>query len=301
MKLTILGCYSATPRHDTNPTAQVLEVKGHIFLIDCGEGTQIELRRKSIRFSRIKHIFISHLHGDHYYGLIGLIGTFQLLGREAPLHIYSPKGIKEIILLQLKLAHSRTLFPLHFTELEDRKPMLLFEDDKVTVETIPLDHRIYTNGFLFREKPGMRKLDIEAVKKAKIHQAYYKKLQQGFDVKNEEGDNIPNSSVTFSPPTPKSYAFCSDTAYYPAIAGQIHSVTALYHEATFLKNHEDLAAKTKHSTAEQAGKIAAQAEVGALILGHYSTRYSDLELFRSEAETVFPNVHLAKDGKEFEL
>ncbi len=299
MKLTILGCYSATPRHDTHPTAQVLEVAGHIFLIDCGEGTQVQLRRKKIRFSRIKHVFISHLHGDHYYGLVGLIGTFQLLGREAPLHIHGPKGLKDIILLQLKLGKSYTSYALHFHELETREPVLLFEDEKVTVMTIPLDHRIYTNGFLFREKPGLRKLTIDAIREANIDQAYFKKLQHGFDVVNEEGTLIKNESVTTGPPKPKSYAYCSDTAYFPQLVAQIKHATVLYHEATFLSKHEDLAQKTKHTTAKQAAEIAKQAEVGQLILGHYSTRYTDLGLFKEEAEVIFRSVLLAEDGKEF--
>ena len=301
MKLTILGCYSATPRHDTNPTAQVLEVSGHIFLIDCGEGTQVQLRRKKVRFSRIKHIFISHLHGDHYYGLIGLIGTFHLLGREAPLHIYGPKGIKEVILLQLKLGKSYTSFPLFFHELEDDSPVVVFEDEKVTVTTIPLDHRIYANGFLFQQQPGLRKLNIDAVKEAHIDKAYFKKLQQGFDVENESGVLISNATVTYDPDAPLSYAFCSDTAYKPDLADQLQGVSVLYHEATFLEHHADLAHKTKHSTAIQAAQIAKKAKVGQLILGHYSTRYHDLDLFKTEAETVFQPVVLAEDGKEFEF
>ncbi|MBT8377190.1 MAG: MBL fold metallo-hydrolase, partial [Bacteroidia bacterium] len=159
MKLHILGCYSATPRKDTNPTSQVLEIKNNIFLIDCGEGTQVQLRRMKIRFNRIKHIFISHLHGDHYFGLIGLVSTFRLLTRETELHIYGPKGLKEVILLQLKLSDSWTNFPLIFHELESKDSELIYEDDKVEVHTVPLDHRVYTNGFLFKEKEGERKLN----------------------------------------------------------------------------------------------------------------------------------------------
>jgi len=152
MKLTILGCHSATPRWDAHPTAQVLEARGHLFLIDCGEGTQVQLRRCKVKFSRIKHVFISHLHGDHFFGLVGLISTFRLLGREAELHIYGPKGIKEAITLQLKLGNSWTNYPLYFHELDSKEPELLFEDDKISITTIPLTHRVYTNGFLFREK-----------------------------------------------------------------------------------------------------------------------------------------------------
>ena len=163
MKLTIVGCHSASPRYDANPTAQILEVKGHLFLIDCGEGTQVQLRKHKIKFSRINRIFISHLHGDHFYGLIGLISTFTLLNRENDLHVYGPKGIKEIILLQLKLSNSYTGYNLYFHELESKESILVFEDDNVIVHTIPLQHRVYTNGYLFKEKNTQRKLNIEAI------------------------------------------------------------------------------------------------------------------------------------------
>lgn len=301
MKLTILGCHSATPRWDANPTAQVLEVKGHLFLIDCGEGTQVQLRKFKVKFARIKHLFISHLHGDHFFGLVGLISTFRLLGREADLHIYGPKGIKEAVTLQLKLGNSWTNYPLLFHELDSKEPQLLFEDDKVTVTTIPLDHRVYTNGFLFREKPGERILDIDAARAAGVDLSYFAKIKQGFDAPTNAGTIVPNVQITSDPPPAKSYAYCSDTAYYPAIVPQIKGVTALYHEATFLEAHQELAEKTKHSTAKEAGSIAKKAEVGTLILGHYSGRYRNLEAFKDEAELLFPNVKLAEDGATMEI
>lgn len=192
MELTILGCYSATPRPKTRPTAQILSVKNHLFLIDCGEGTQVQLRNCKIKFSRIKHVFISHLHGDHYFGLIGLISTFLLLARETELHIYGPKGIKEVIILQLRLSKSWVNFPLTFHELESKDSEIIFEDEKVTVQTIPLKHRIYTNGFLFKEKIGDRKVDIESVKNNNIDNSYCQKIKKGFDIKNEKGILIPN-------------------------------------------------------------------------------------------------------------
>ncbi|QNJ98866.1 ribonuclease Z [Constantimarinum furrinae] len=299
MKLTILGCHSATPRWHAHPTAQVLEVQGHLFLIDCGEGTQVQLRRFKLKFSRIKHIFISHLHGDHFYGLIGLISTFRLLGREADMHIYGPEGIKEAITLQLKLGKSWTNFNLFFHELSSNEPQLIFEDSKVSVTTIPLNHRVYTNGFLIQEKPGERKLNIDAAVKAKVDKSYFQKLKQGFNVENRDGTEIENSQVTLDPDPPRSYAYCSDTVYAPQIIPQIKHVTALYHESTFLKMHQHLCEPTKHSTAAEAASIAKQAEVGTLILGHYSGRYGDLELFRSEAQEIFTAVELAEDGKEF--
>ncbi len=297
MKLTILGCYSATPRIDTNSTSQVLEINNHLFLIDCGEGTQVELRRNKIKFARIKHIFISHLHGDHFFGLVGLISTFRLLTRETELHIYGPKGLKDIITLQMKLAESWTNYPLYFHELTSKHSELIFEDDRVEVHTIPLDHRVYTNGFLFKEKPGERKLDMNAVLNADIDVAYYRKLKQGFDVENNKGEIISNKSVTKAPNKPKSYAFCSDTAYSETIIPIIKGVDVLYHESTFLEKHVKLAAPTKHSTAKQAANIAKQADVGMLLLGHYSTRYDNLKDFKLEAETIFQSVELARDGK----
>ncbi|HLV39058.1 ribonuclease Z [Xanthomarina sp.] len=301
MKLTILGCHSATPRVNSNPTSQVLEINNHIFLIDCGEGTQVELRRNKVKFNRIKHIFISHLHGDHYFGLIGLISTFRLLTRETELHIYSPKGLKEVVTLQMKLASSWTNYQLIFHELTSKESELIFEDDKVEVHTIPLDHRIYTNGFLFKEKPGPRKLDLNAALNADIDKVYYNKVKQGFDVVNNQGKLIKNETVTSDPIEPKSYAFCSDTAYNENIIDIIKGATVLYHESTFLEKNKELAVPTKHSTAKQAASIAKQAEVGTLILGHFSTRYDDMNDFKLEAQTIFDQVELAQDGKEFEF
>ena len=301
MKLTILGCHSATPRINTHPTAQVLEVKGHVFLIDCGEGTQVQLRRYKVKFNRIKHIFISHLHGDHFFGLVGLISTFRLLTRETDLHIYGPKGIKEVITLQMKLADSWTNYKLIFHELESKLSERIYEDDKIEIFTIPLDHRVYTNGFLFKEKPGERKLDPVAAKRANIHTAYFQKLKQGFNVENQEGVIISNETVTVPGPKPKSYAFCSDTQYSEEIVPIIKNATALYHESTFLEKHKDLAPMTKHSTAKEAAQIAQLANVKKLILGHYSTRYDDLSAFKTEAGEIFKKVELAEAGKTFEF
>ena len=301
MKLTILGCYSATPRIAAHTTAQILETRGHVFLIDCGEGTQMELRKNKIKFNQIKHIFISHLHGDHCFGLIGLISTFRLLNRETTLHIYGPKGLKELILFQLKLSNSWINFELIFHEIESSKSELIYEDDKLEVRTIPLDHRVYTNGYLFKEKPFDRKLDIDAAEANNIDVAYYRKLKQGEDVLNNDGILISNSAVTSKGLVPKCYAFCSDTAYKEDIIPLINEVDVLYHESTFLEVHAKLCSKTKHSTAKQAATIAKKAKVGTLILGHYSSRYSDLEEFRTEASAIFKEVELARDGKTFQI
>ncbi len=301
MKVTILGCYAATPRTLTHPTSQVLEIKNHLFLIDCGEGTQVQLRKQKVRFSKINHIFISHLHGDHFFGLPGLVATFRLLGRVNPLHIYGPKGIKEAVTLLLKLGDSWTNYPLHFHELSSQAPEVVFEDKKVTVTTIPLDHRVYTNGFLFREKVGSRKLEAQAVEAHGIDSCYFQNIKDGKDAPNKAGEIIPNAQLSSDPKPTKSYAFCSDTAYFPKIIAQIKEVTVLYHESTFLESESDLATKTKHSTASQAAKIAESAGVKSLILGHYSTRYDGLQLFKEEAEVYFKPVLLADDGREFEF
>lgn len=301
MNLTILGCYAATPRTFTNPTSQVLEIRNRLFLIDCGEGTQVQLRKNKIRFSRINHIFISHLHGDHFFGLVGLVSTFMLLNRTTDLHIYGPKGIKEIINLQLKLSNSWPNYGLFFHELESKKSEIVFEDEKVIVQTIPLKHRIYTNGFLFLEKIRERKLDLNAVQNYEIDKCYYQNIKNGKDITLEDGRVIENAKLTFDPVPPMSYAFCSDTAYDETIIPVINEVDVLYHEATFLDSEEALAGKTLHSTAKEAATIALKANVKQLVLGHYSTRYENIELFKEQAETIFPNVILADDGKSFEF
>lgn len=301
MKLTVLGCNSATPHADKAPTAQLLSTTKHHFLIDCGEGTQVLLRKAKIKFAHIKHIFISHLHGDHFYGLPGLISTFRLLGREAPLHIYGPVGIREAVTLLLKLSNSWTNYPLHFHELSEKEPVCLFSDGEMEVHTIPLKHRVYTNGFLFRETPKERKINPEAVKKLRVDQSQMRNLKQGKDVVNTDGESISNTQLTHDPKPSKAYAFCSDTAYHPEITRQIQGVDVLYHEATFLDDNLELAKKTDHSTAKQAAQIAKDANVICLILGHYSSRYKDLTLFQTEAAEIFPNVELAYDGYTLEF
>lgn len=300
MEITILGCHSASPRANARPSAQLLEMRGHLFLIDCGEATQIALRNANAKFARIKHIFISHLHGDHFYGLFGLISTFQLLGREAEMHIYGPKGIKEAVLLVLKLGGAYTPFPLYFHELTGNTSELLYEDEKVSVRTIPLQHRVYTNGFLFEEKVGERRINTDVIAQyPEIQVCDYQNIKNGKDIVLEDGTIIPNAELTFEPHRPQSYAYCSDTLYFEALAESIRGARVVYHESTFLQVNEELAAKTMHSTAQQAGLTARNAGAEALILGHYSSRYADVNLFKKEAEEVFKNVFLAEDGKKF--
>ncbi|SFR49149.1 RNAse Z [Robiginitalea myxolifaciens] len=300
MRLQIIGCHSATPRLLARPSAQVLEIGNSPVLIDCGEGTQMELRRLRLKFTRIEHIFISHLHGDHFFGLPGLISTFRLLGRERPLHIYGPKGIKEAITLLLKLGESWINYPLHFHELEQGTSDTLLEAKGFTVKTFPLKHRVPTQGFLFRELPGLRKLKPEVAESHGISRAYYLKIKQGADAIAADGRTIPNAVLTEPPAATGSYAYCSDTAFDPELPGHIRGVHTLYHEATFLHTEAALAAKTGHSTALEAGKIARAAEVNRLILGHFSSRYNSLDSFRKEAQQEFLNTELAADGKVFD-
>ena len=302
LKLTILGYNSAVPKRKVAPTAQLLEVESRMFLIDCGEGTQVQLRKAKAKFSRINHIFISHLHGDHVFGLIGLISSFQLLGRETPLHIFGPKGIQDFIMNQLRHTESKCTYELIFTELDKTESVKIYEDEKVEVFTIPLQHRIYTNGYLFCEKPKLRKLNIDAIHTyPEIEICDYENLRRGRDFKLKNGKVIPNSKLTFDPPKTQSYAFCSDTCYWPEIVPIIKGVDLLYHESTFLSDLQEMADRTAHSTAREAAMIARDAEVGQLILGHFSNRYEDLTVFLDEAEPVFENTILPMQLGVYEI
>jgi ribonuclease Z len=298
-ELTILGSSSATPTSERYPTAQVLNASGRFFLIDCGEGTQIQIRRQKIGFGKIKHIFISHLHGDHYYGLIGLISTFNLLGLKNDLHIYSPSQLKDIIQPQLDFLKGDLQFNVIFHPLNFKKPQLIFEDKKVEVLSFPLKHSINCCGFLFREKEKEANIKKECIQQYKIPIAQIVKIKQGADFIPEEGDPIPNEELTTPPPPPLSYAFCSDTAFHPQIVDVIKGVDLLYHEATFTEELRDWADKTYHSTALDAAKIAQLANAGKLILGHFSSRYKSVNPFLEEARSVFANSEAAVDGSTY--
>ena len=301
-KLTILGCHSATPRTLAHTSSQLLEMNNESILIDCGEGTQRQLRKYKVKFSKIKHVFISHLHGDHFFGLIGLISTFNLLNRNKELHVYGPIGIKEIIQLQLKLSKSWVDYPLTFHELSSDSSELVLDNEKIEVHTIPLKHRVYTNGFLFREKMQERKLNMQSIGSYKeIDICDYQNLKNGKDFITQDGRVIPNEELTFDPRHPLSYAYCSDTVYFVDIVPIIKEVDLLYHESTFLEDHKELAKKTKHSTAKQAAEIAKKARVKKLLLGHYSSRYKDLEVFLEEARPIFSSVQLAEAGQVLEI
>ncbi|MFV0305196.1 MAG: ribonuclease Z, partial [Moheibacter sp.] len=265
LKLTILGFNSAIPKKKSAPTAQLLEIANRHFLIDCGEGTQVQLRKAKAKFSKINYIFISHLHGDHVFGLIGLISTLQLLGKETPLKIFGPKGIEDFIMNQLRHTQSNCSFEINFIELSNTTSELIFEDKKVEVHTIPLNHRIYTNGYLFKEKQKPRKLNIDAIRNyPEIEICDYENLKRGKDFQQEDGTIISNEILTFQPEKSLSYAFCSDTRYKPDIIPIIENVDLLYHEATFLHELKEMANYTGHSTAQEAATIAKKANVGKL-------------------------------------
>jgi ribonuclease Z len=300
IRLTILGCHSATPRVNAFPTSQYLEINNNHFLVDCGEGTQRQMRKYKVGFSKINHIFISHLHGDHFYGLVGLLSTYGILSREKDMHIFGPKGIKNATLQMLKISESHAKFKMIFHELSSKESELIYEDDRVSVHTIPLTHRVYTNGYLFTEKEKARKLNMLNISGyPEIDKADFLNIKAGRAVTLSSGEVIPNTELTIDPIKPASFAFCSDTSYKPNIVPIIKNVDLLYHEATFLDDRQDLAKKTKHSTSIEAAQIAKDANAGQLVIGHYSGRYPDTSLFQKEAETVFENVSLAKPGAIF--
>ena len=299
MKLTILGSFSAYPSFKGFTTSQVLEHNGKSFLIDCGEGTQLQLRKNKIKFNSIEDVFISHLHGDHYFGLPGLILTFNLLGREKPLNIFGPKGIKEIITLLMKLGKTWTNYKLNFIELNSIKPQVILNKNNFTVTTIPLYHGIYTNGFLFRKKRTSHKLIVNKAIDLGIDKTQFAGIKLGKDGVTDKGQIIKNIKLV-EPLSPDIvYAFCSDTLFNLKITEQIRECDLLYHESTFLKKDQNFAVKTFHSTAEQAAIIAKNSNVKKLILGHFSSRYNDLDLFLNEAKNIFKNCELAIENKSF--
>ncbi len=300
-QLTILGSGGAIPAYGRLPSAQYLVIHNRHFLIDCGEGTQFQLMRYQIPFHQIEGIFISHLHGDHYLGLIGLLSTMHLQNRTKDLHLYSQAGLDEILCLQLK--HSKTVlrYKLHFHFVSADKPTLLFEDGVLTVESIPLKHKLPTAGFLFREKQRQRKIDKAHLPPGILLQ-HIIALKQGNDISDENGNLLyKNEDYTIPSLPPRSYAYCADTLYQENLIEQIRHVDLLYHEATFMNQHEDKAVDTLHSTASQAAQLACMAEVKQLLLGHFSARYKVLDGLLMEAREKFSNVRLAQEGETIDL
>ena len=299
--LKILGCSSATPTSWSNPSAQVLNMEENHFLIDCGEGTQSALRKNKIGFKKINNIFISHLHGDHFYGLIGLLSTLNLLDRKKDLHVFSPKGLKEIIITQFRITGMNISYFIHFHEISTKEPVIILDHKKLIVKAIPLKHRIETYGYLFEEKKKERKLNMDAIVKYGVEVCDYRNIKLGKDYTKDGGEIIDNSILTFNPPKELKYAYCSDTAYSTNTIEWVKGVDLLYHESTFLDDNSELAKRTGHSTAKQAATVANKAEVGKLLLGHFSARYKDRDVFRQEATPYFSKVEVAYDGMEISL
>lgn len=299
IELQILGSNSAAFAHNRHHTAQLLRVQDKYFLIDCGEGTQLLIKKYKIKLSRINEILISHLHGDHYYGLMGLISTLHLYGRQADLHIYGPPGLAEIITLQLKYSQTRLSYDIKFHEWVPDSPHVIYEDSKLTITTIPLDHRIACSGFLFQEKPKKRGINKTKIPQ-KLSPIQASKLRDGEDLFTESGELLyKNEEVTFPPKVPYSYAYCSDTKLIPELAKTLKEVDLVYHEATFMDDMKERAASTYHTTARQAAHLAKEANVKRLLLGHFSTRYKDLNPLLGEARSVFRESYLAEEGKKF--
>lgn len=292
--VTILGNNSAVPSHNRHPTAQVLQTAEHLMLIDCGEGTQMQMSRYKIKKSRINHIFISHLHGDHYFGLIGLLNSLALNNRLTDLHIYGPEKLQSIIDIQMDL--SGTGFPFQFYFHKLQKEGILFEDKKISVECFEVNHRIECWGFMFREKKNPRKIDIQEVTNFKIPKSFYENLHHGEDFVNEKNEVIKNEILTLPVEPPKSYAFCADTAFYEPIAEKIKGVDLVYHESTYLADLEKKATLRFHSTSKQAATIAKKAGAKKLLLGHFSSMYDTLEKFKEEASEIFENTEIAEEG-----
>jgi ribonuclease Z len=300
-EIAILGSGSAIPTTGRYPAAQILNLGNSYFLIDCGEGTQIQIRRQKIGFRRIKNILISHLHGDHYYGLIGLISTFNLLGLKNDIHIYSPSQLKDIIQPQLDFIKGEMQFKVIFHPLNFKIPQKIYSDKRIEVFSFPLKHSISCCGFFFKEIPKEANIKKESIEKYKIPVPQIREIKKGADFKTADGRIIPNNELTIPAPPPRSYAYCTDTAYYPPATKIFHNVSLLYHEATFTEDLKDLADKTFHSTAMDAARIASLANAGRLILGHFSARFKEVEIFEKEAQTIFPNTETAVEGKTYKI
>jgi ribonuclease Z len=299
--LKILGSNAAAPAHSRNQTSQILKVNNQFFLIDCGEGTQHQLKKYGIKLGKIDHIFISHLHGDHFYGLIGLISTLHLYGRKNSLFIYGPPGLGEIITIQLKHSNTTLTYDIVLREWKPETSELIFESKTIEVTTFPMDHRISCSGFLFKEKPLPRRINKGLLPK-EILPSQIGLLKSGKNVENEAGEMIfDHKEFTIDPRPSVSYAYCSDTRFTDEILPFVKGVSLIYHEATFMDDMEDRAALTFHSTARQAATIAKRAGVEKLIIGHFSTRYKNLKPLLVEAKEVFENSYLGIEGCDFVL
>jgi len=299
MKLTILGSSSALPTSERYPSAHVLNAHERFFLIDCGEGTQMQLRKNRIRFGKINHIFISHLHGDHIFGIYGLLSSFSLMGRKAPVHLYAPSNYNQILHSHLKDFDINLSFDIDFIPLSGKDPLRILDDKYVTVTAFPLEHRVPAFGFLFMEKQPDRNILKESIEKYQIPGVRIPAIKKGEDFITPDGVLIKNEDITVPPPEPLSYAYCSDTKYFSRLASFVKGVTLLYHEATFDKTKDDLAGVTGHSTTHDAARTALDAGAKSLIIGHFSSRYKDISILVDEAREIFPNTFAAIDGRSY--
>jgi ribonuclease Z len=299
--ITILGSNSAIPTTERNPTSQLVNYNDHLFMVDCGEGTQVSLRRMHVHFQKINHIFISHLHGDHFFGLIGLISSMHLLGRTKKLTVYGPPELNDIIDLQLRVSLTELQYPLVFHPTQAEIPQQLFENEFLAISSFPVLHRIPTTGFLFREKPGERRIRKEVIEMLNIPVHEIGSIKRGADFRDSKGRLHLNSSLTSEPSPLRSYAFCADTAYYENIIPVVKGVDLLYHETTFMQDKAANAAEKFHSTTKEAATIALKAGVKKLLIGHYSARYDDLLPLLEEAKEVFPLTELAIEGSRYSI
>ncbi|WP_423146113.1 ribonuclease Z [Rubrolithibacter danxiaensis] len=300
-EVTILGSSSATPIYNRNPTSQLLNLNDHYFLIDCGEGTQQQLLRNGIKAQRIDYIFISHLHGDHYLGLVGLLSSLHLNGRTKPITIFAPPPLKDIIDIHFKYSETNLRYPIIFKATQNQFSELILETNDVKVETIILEHRIPCTGFKFSQKKRLRKIIKEKVEALKIPVEYIPMIKRGIDYRDKQGKVYSAMELTTEADEPKSYAYCSDTINNRNYLDVIKGVDTLYHEATFLHDMLDRAKETFHTTALEAGTIALEAGVKKLLIGHFSARYKDLEPLLTEVRSIFPSSELAIEGQTFEI
>ena len=297
--VTILGNNSAVPAFNRHPTSQVVTLDGNNYLVDCGEGTQIQMINYKIRRSKISHIFISHLHGDHYFGLIGLINSFSLLNHQQELHIFGPSPLKEIIDIQLKVADTKLCYPLHIHHITEAATLL--DNEKLTVKCFRTNHRIECYGFSFTEKKRRRKLNPDKAKEYEIPAVFYDRLKDGEDYIRKDGSTIKNDLVTIAAEPGRKYAFCADTKYDETLIPHIQGADMIYHETTYLDNLRERAEARFHSTTKQAAELAKKADVKKLLIGHFSSKYDTLEEFEQEAREVFPNTELALEGVCYEV
>ncbi len=300
-RVHILGCGCALPTLRHYASSQVVEIRGKMFMVDCGEGTQMQLRRSHIRFQNLSNVFISHLHGDHCFGLVGMISTFGMLGRTAPLHVYAPAEFADMFAAQLKFFCNSFDYEVVFHPVNTTEASVIYEDRSLTVTTIPLKHRVPCCGFLFREKPTLPHIRRDMIDAFEIPVSQINNIKNGMDWTAPDGTVIPNSRLVQQADPARSYAYCSDTVYLPQLHKQLHGVSLLYHESTYGKDNATNARKYCHSTAAEAAQVARDAEVGKLILGHYSARYEDESVLLNEAKAVFPNVELTDEMKVFDV